>query len=311
MKNKLIVLLGPTASGKSKLAVKLAKKFNGEIVSADSRQVYKEMLIGTASPAQEAQKPNLVSASRKKGPILIEKIPHYMLHIVYPNENFNAAIYKKLAVKIIRDIQKRGKLPFLVGGTGLYISVIVDNLKLPKVPPNRKLRKNLEKKSLKELFEIYKKIDPEGAERIDKQNKRRLIRAIEVSKISGKPFWKQREKSSPMFETLQIGIKLDKDLLKKRIEKRTEKMFKNNLEEEVKNLVKKYGWVPALDSIGYYEWKGYLEGKKTKKQVRKEITLHSLQYAKRQMTWFKKDKRIYWIKNYKEAEDIIKNFLKS
>ena len=309
MKNKLIVLLGPTASGKSKLALKLAKKFNGEVVSADSRQVYKEMLIGTASPAQEAQ--NFVSASREKGPILIEKIPHHMLHIVYPNENFNVAIYKKLAVKVIKDIQKRGNLPFLVGGTGLYISAIVDNLKLPKIPPDKKLRKSLEEKSLKELFEIYKKIDPEGAEHIDKQNKRRLIRTIEVSKISGKPFWKQREKSYPMFEVLRVGIKLDKNSLKKKIEKRVEKMFKDNLEEEVKKLAKKYGWTPALDSIGYYEWKKYLEGEKTKEQVRQEIILHSLQYAKRQMTWFKKDKRVYWIKNYKEAEGIIKNFLES
>jgi len=311
MKNKLIVLLGPTASGKSELAVKLAKKFNGEIVSADSRQIYKEMLIGTASPAQEAQKPNLSSAPREKRPFLIKKIPHHMLHIVYPNENFNVAIYKKLAVKVIKDIQKRGNLPFLVGGTGLYISAIVDNLKLPKIPPDKKLRKSLEEKSLKELFEIYKKIDPEGAEHIDKQNKRRLIRAIEVSKISGKPFWKQREKSYPMFEVLRVGIKLDKNSLKKKIEKRVEKMFKDNLEEEVKKLAKKYGWTPALDSIGYYEWKKYLEGEKTKEQVRQEIILHSLQYAKRQMTWFKKDKRVYWIKNYKEAEGIIKNFLES
>lgn len=295
IKKKLIVILGPTASGKTDLSIKLAKEFKGEIVSADSRQVYKEMDIGSAK----------ITKKEMKG------VPHYLLDVVPPKRKFTVAQYKKLALKTIKMIIKEGKIPILCGGTGLYISAIVDNLKLPKVPPNNKLREKLEKKSLKELFEIYRKLDPKGSQYIDKQNKRRLVRAIEVSKITGRPFWEQREKGKPMFDVLQIGIKLNQNLLKEKIKKRTEKLLKIGLEKEVKKLVKKYGWSPALNSIGYYEWKEYLKGQKTKKQVKKEIILHTLQYTKKQMTWFKKDKRIHWIKNYKEAKKLVKTFLKN
>lgn len=277
---KLIVILGPTASGKTELAIKLAKKFKGEIVSADSRQIYKEMDIGTEKPTKKEMK----------------GIPHHLIDIVNPDQDFNVAVYKELAIKKIKDIQNRRKLPFLVGGTGLYISSIVDNIDFPKVSPNKKLRKELEKKTEKELFEIYKKLDPQGSKFIEKENKRRLIRAIEVCKVTGKSFWKQKKKGKPLFSILQIGIKLPKEELRIRINKRIEKMLKQGLEKEVKKLLKKYGWIPSMQSIGYQEWKNYLEGKISKEEVKNLIKLHTLQFAKRQMTWFKRDKRIHWIK---------------
>ncbi|XOB40994.1 MAG: tRNA (N6-isopentenyl adenosine(37)-C2)-methylthiotransferase MiaB [Candidatus Nealsonbacteria bacterium] len=289
IKPKLIVILGPTAAGKTGLAVKLARQFNGEIISADSRQIYKEMAIGTAKPTKKETK----------------AVPHHLIDFVSLSKDFNVAIYKNKALKVIEKIYKKGKVPFLVGGTGLYIKAIVDNIDFPKVKPNKKLREQLEKKSTGELFKIYKKLDPQGAKLIDKNNKRRLVRAIEVSKLTGKPFWDQRKKQIPLFEVLQIGIKLPKKELKKRISKRTDKMFKLGLEKELKKLKKKYVKSPLLQTIGYAEWFQYTD----KEKIKEAIKLHTLQFAKRQMTWFKKDKKILWIKNYSQAKSLIKSFL--
>ncbi len=288
-KPKLIVILGPTATGKTNLAIKLAKKFNGEIVSADSRQIYKEMAIGTAKPTKKEMK----------------AVPHHLIDFLALNKDFNVALYKEKAIKTIEKIYKKGKLPFLVGGTGLYIKSIVDNVDFPKVKPNKKLRKQLEKKNTKELFKIYKKLDSKGAELIDKNNKRRLVRAIEVCRITKKPFWIQRKKQASLFDILQIGIKLPKKELEKRISKRTDKMFELGLEKEVRKLTKKYGTSPLLQTIGYSEW---LENK-NKEEIKKDIKKHTIQFTKRQMTWFKKDKTINWIKNYSQAEKLIKAFL--
>jgi len=314
MKNKnlpkLIVILGPTASGKTELAIKLAKKFNVEIVSADSRQVYKEMNIATAKP-WNFQFPIFNFQKRKDKFITVQGIPHYLIDVVYPNQEFNVALYKKMVLKAIRDIHRRGKIPFLVGGTGLYIKAIVDNIEFPKVPAQKKLREKLEKRSIKELFEIYKKLDPEGAKFIERKNKRRLIRAIEVCQVTKKSFWQQRERGKSLFDILQIGMKLPKKELKKRVEKRTEKMFKTGLEREAKKLAKKYGWnISPLQTIGYREWKEYFEGKIDKNEVKNRIILHTIQFAKHQMTWFKKDKRINWIRNYQGAKKLIKKFLR-
>ncbi len=281
MLKKLVVVLGPTASGKTKMAVKLAKKFNGEIVSADSRQVYKGMDIGTAKPTKKER----------------QGIRHHLIDIIKPNKEFNAAIFKKKAIGTIKNIQRRKRLPFLVGGTGLYIQTIVDNIEFPKVAPNKKLREKLEQKSVKELFRIYKKLDPKGIKEIEKDNKRRLIRAIEVSKISKKPFSEQKRKGKPLFNILEIGIKKSKEEIKKSVEKRIKKMFKMGLENEVKGLVKKYGRVPCLQTIGYQE------------SSPEETSLHTLQFAKRQMTWFKRSKKIQWVKNYQQAKKLIRQFL--
>jgi len=293
-KKKLIVILGPTASGKTNLAIGLAKKFNGEIVSADSRQIYKEMNIGTNKPTKEE----------------LKEIPHHLIDIIKPDKEFNVVLYKDLAIKAIEKIRKKKKLPFLVGGTGLYIWAVVENIDFPRVPPNKSLRKKLEKKTTKELFEIYKKLDPQGAKMIEKENKRRLIRAIEVCRATKSSFWEERKKKPPLFEVLEIGIKLPKKELEKRIEKRTIKMIKDGLEKEAQSLFKKYKGHPSLETIGYQEWKDYFEGKIDKAEVIRRIIKNTKKYAKRQMTWFKRDKKIHWITNQKEAEKLIKNFLK-
>jgi len=294
----LIVVLGPTASGKTGTAIKLAKEFNGEIVSADSRQAYKEMDIGTAKPTKKEQK----------------EVPHHLVDFISLKEEFNVATYKEMAVKAIQDILERNKIPFLVGGTGLYIKAVVDNFLFPDVKAQKQLREKLEKKTKKELFEIYKKLDPKGAKKIQKENKRRLIRAIEVSQKKGGSFWNQRKRGDPLFESLQIGLKRPRKKLRERIDQRTEKMFEKSLEKEVKEIYKKYGSSPLLETIGYQEWMPYLEKNKeirTKDRIRikAEIKLHTLQFTKRQMTWFKKDKRIHWLEEYREAEKLVKKFL--
>jgi len=273
IKPKLVVVLGPTASGKTDLAVSLAKRFNGELISADSRMIYKGMDIGTNKP----------------------KEPHQMIDIVSPDEDFSVAIYKKMAVEKIKEIQEKGKPPILVGGTGLYIKAIVENLDFPAVKADKKLRKSLEKKSTGELFKMYQKIDKEGAERIDKNNKRRLIRAIEVCLSTNEPFFKER-KGEQLFDVLQIGIGVDKKELKRRISKRVDLMFKQGLEKEVKKLYKKYGFkIPPMQTIGYQEWQDYFKGLISKEEVKEKIKINTLSFAKRQMTWFKKDKTIKWI----------------
>ena len=289
--NKLLIILGPTASGKSDLAIKIAKLFNGEIISADSRQVYKEMNIGTAKPS--------------KG-----NIRYHLLDIIEPDKRFSAAQYKELACKAIKDIQNRNKLPILCGGTGLYISSIIEDWQFPEVPPQEKLRKELEEESIKQLFKIYQKLDTEGAKSIDKKNKRRLIRAIEVCKANNKPFWQQRKSGKSLFNTLLIGIELPKEQLRERIAKRIKKMIKMNLETEVKVLFKKYGWIPSLQTIGYQEWKEYFNNKLNKKEVQDLIELHTVQYSKRQMTWFKKMKNIQWIEKLEQAIKLTELFLK-
>ena len=294
---KLIVILGPTASGKTGVGIKLSQDFNGEIVSADSKQVYKELTIGTAKPTKEER----------------STVKHHLVDMVSLKENFNVSTYKELALKAIRKTLEEGKQPILVGGTGLYIKAIVNNLSLTQTPPDDKIRKGLEKKNTKELFDIYKKLDPQGAKKIDKKNKRRLVRAIEVCKITKKPFWKQREEEKPLFDVLQIGLKLPEKKLKERISKRTEEMFKIGLEKEAIKVIKKYRHSPSLAIIGYQEWFPFYPKfsltTKDREKIKKEIILRTLQFSKRQATWFKQDKRIRWAKDYKEAKKIVKAFL--
>ena len=273
IKPKLLVVLGPTASGKTDLALFLEKKFNGELVSADSRMIYKGMDIGTNKPEEF----------------------HHMVDITSPDQEFSVALYKKMALEKIGKIIEKGKLPILVGGTGLYIKSIIENLDFPSVKANKKLRKDLEKKTTEDLFKMYKKLDKKGAQIIDKNNKRRLIRAIEVSLLTNEPFFKER-KGEPFFDVLQIGIKVNKKELKERIDKRVDSMFKQGLEKEVRKLSKKYGFkIPPMQTIGYQEWQDCFKGIISKNEVREKIKANTLKFAKRQMTWFKKDINIKWI----------------
>ncbi|MDD5569433.1 MAG: tRNA (adenosine(37)-N6)-dimethylallyltransferase MiaA [Candidatus Pacebacteria bacterium] len=300
-KAKLITIAGPTASGKTDLAIKLAKKFNGEIISADSRLVYKKMDIGTAKPLKDY----------KQKEYFVKGIRHHLIDILDLKEDFNAALFKERAIETINNMLERGKLPILVGGTGLYIKAIIDNLDFPKIKPDKKLRAELERKTTEELFRLYKKLDPSGAKKIDKNNKRRLIRAIEVCKITGQPFWQERKIEEPIYNCLRFGIKTSKTELESRIKTRVEKMIKLGLEKEAKKLFAEYGKNNKnLNTIGYSEWKDYFSGKIGKEKVKEDIVKNTVSYAKRQTTWFKKENHIKWISDYKQAEKEIQEFLK-
>jgi len=274
------------------MGLKLAKKFNGELVSADSRAIYQGMDIGTAKT-------------------LNSPIPHHLTNIISPTQQFTVAQFKKLALKTIKDIQFRKKIPFLAGGTGLYISSIVDNLKIPQVKPNYKLREKLALKSKEVLYKKLLQLDPTATNFVDKDNPRRLIRAIEICRATKKPFKELRKKGKSLFDTLQIGIKLPNDLLRQAINKRVNKMIRDGLVDEVKQLYKKYGQVPGFNSIGYKEIISYLKKEITLKQAQELIRTNTYHYAKRQITWFKRDKRIIWIGNINQAEKITACFLKS
>ena len=256
--NKLIVILGPTASGKTDLAIKLARKYNGEVVSADSRQVYKGMNIGTAKPLD------------------LEGVPHWLLDIKNPSQNYTAAEYKKDAVKAIKNIQKKGKLPILAGGTGLYIKAVVENLNIPKVKTNlllrQKIEKEIEKRGLDYVFKKLVKLDPEAAYIVDSKNPRRVVRALEVCRLTKKPFSKQRKAGKPLFDVLEIGISLPPEKLKEIINIRVYQMANQGLVGEVEKLVKKFGsGQQAFDAIGYREIINFLNPEKN--GAAKKITL--------------------------------------
>ncbi len=318
---KIIVILGPTASGKSDLAIKIARKFNGEIISADSRQIYRGMDIGTAKPPISPARQNRAGAKlsalptgRAIMPVYSQGIPHYLIDIKSPNQSYTVAQYKKDAVSATRKILKKSKLPILVGGTGLYIKAVVDNLEIPEVKPNPRLRQKLEKelneKGLNYLYEKLIVLDPEAVYIIDRHNPRRVIRALEITLFSKKPFSQQRKQGEKLFDALKIGINLDKEKLKNKIEKRVNFMVNDGLISETKKLIKKYRLkLPVFDAIGYREIINYLEGKIPLSEAINQIKRNTWLYAKRQMTWFKRDKEIIWLKNIKEAENLIKKFL--
>jgi tRNA dimethylallyltransferase len=295
MKNKLIVILGPTSSGKTDLSIKLAKKFNGEVISADSRQVYKRMDIGTGKVTKKE----------------MQGIPHYLLDVANPKTRFTVAQYQKLALKAIKKIQKKNKMPFLVGGTGFYIQSIVDGIAIPEVKPDWKLRKKLEKLTTEQLFEKLKKLDPVRAKSIDARNPRRLIRALEIIFTTKKPIPKLGCPTS-QFDCLEIGILKSREELKALMHKRLMKRLKNNaMINEVKILHKYLSW-ERLEEFGleYRLVAQYLQGRISYREMINNIQKESEHYAKRQMTWFKRDKRIHWIKDHKEAERLINNFIK-
>lgn len=305
MKNilpKIIVILGPTASGKTDLSLALAKKFNGEIVSADSRQVYKKMNIGTAKPAGEWNKKEYI----------VGGVPHHLMDIVDPGKDFSLADYKNLATQAVKDILNKKKLPIVVGGTGLYIQTLIENLDIPKVEPSKQLRKQLEKKTLPELVKMLEKIDPASAKKIDLKNPRRVLRALEVFILSGESFFNQRTKSKPMYQVLQIGIDWSREELFKRINARVDKQITEGLVEETKKLAGKYKWnIPSMSGIGYKQIGFYLRGEMSLAEAVEILKRDTRHYAKRQMTWFKRDKNIVWIKNsdLALAEKKIKEFL--
>ena len=334
---KIIVILGPTASGKSDLAVGLAKKFNGEIISADSRQVYKEMDIGTGKvegtwqshPKKNRRSSKILKMQRKKV-FMYKGIPHYCIDYVSPKRIYTVLDFKKCAEKAIKDILSRGKIPIICGGTGFYIQAITGGIAIPEVKPNWKLRKQLEKKTAEQLFKMLKKLDPERAKTIDAKNPRRLIRAIELAQsLDRVPRTTLGISKGSPWQILQIGIKLPKKELEKKIEKRVKKMINppsgEGLIEETKKLKKSGLPWKRIYELGFeYKYPAmFLRGKISKEETLEKMFLENRRYAKRQITWFKKypkspdksghrdggSQKIRWMKNYKEAERLAKKFL--
>jgi tRNA dimethylallyltransferase len=283
-KPKLLVVVGETASGKSDLALKLAKKLDGEIISADSWQVYKGFDVGTAKPSTSEQK----------------QVKHHLIDVREADEGFNAPLFKKMAQKAIKDISSRGKLPIIVGGTGLYIdSLIYDYGFLPAVPATQ--RAKLNSMSLEDLIKEGR-VRKINLETIDLRNKRRVIRAIEAK--GQKP-----TKKTLMPGIIVIGLRLSREELRNRLDKRVEKMFKEGLEQEVKGLSEQHGWgVEPMKGIGYREFKDYFAGDQTLDQTKKRIISSTLNLAKRQRTWFKRHNFIHW---YDSPEAAFTSVIKS
>ena len=304
--SKLLVILGPTASGKSDLAMKVAKLFNGEIISADSRQVYRGMDLGTGKiPRDKIQNTCL----RRQAEYYSGGIRHYLLDMSDPKEYFSVVQYQKLAQKAIKDVQKKGKLPILCGGTGLYLSAIIEGWQFPNVPPNAKLRQELEGLNTEQLSQKLRELDPKRATTIDKNNRRRLIRALEI--IYQDKIVSPLKKKPLQAKILILGIKKDKEELKKLIKLRLEKGLSDGMIEEVKKL--KDNGVPSkrLEDFGLeYRWLNrYLENQITLLEMKEGLYRDICHYAKRQMTWFKKIPNVHWVTNNEEVIKLTNDFL--
>lgn len=298
MRKKLIVILGPTASGKTNLGIKLAKKFNGEIINADSRTIYKEFNIGTDKPGKD----------KNKKEYTVSGIQHYLIDFLKPNKEFSVAEYQNQAKEKIKEIQKKDKAVFMVGGSPLYIDSVIYDYKIPKVEPNWKLREKLTKEPLEKLVSKLKKINSKILGEIDLKNKRKIIRVLEIS-LKGETKNKKPKKIIP--NILILGIKTDRKELYKTINRRVDNMIKKGLISEVKKLLKKYKEnAPALSGIGYREIVSFFKKEISKEEAIELIKRNSRHFAKRQLTWFRRDKNINWVLSQNEAEKKIKDFLR-
>ena len=289
MNNKVVVLVGPTASGKTKISVELAKQFNGSIVSADSMQIYRHMDIGTAKPTQAER----------------DGIPHYMMDVISANEDFSVADYVRMADDCVREILSCGRLPFLVGGTGLYVSSFLDHLQFTQAEKDEHYRAFLNQIASEHganvLKQLLDSVDAEAAEKIHVNNVKRLIRALEIYKTSGLTMTEQnlqsRQTVSP-YTFCVIGLYyLDRAQLYERIDRRVDEMFEAGLEQEVRALLHDGIVTPdcnAMQAIGYKQFLPYLRGECDLTEVRERIKTESRHYAKRQLTWLRRDERIQW-----------------
>lgn len=279
----LIVIVGTTASGKSQLALQLAERFNGEIIAADSRTVYKGMDIGTAKPSMAEQ----------------ARIPHHVLDIVTPDQAFTAADFQRQANEAIRSIQQRNKVAIMVGGTGLYVDSILYGFTFR--PVDAKRRAKLEDLSVAELQQIIQEQELELP--VDRQNPRHLIRTIESGGQLG-------QRQPLRVNTLVVGLQIPMEVLKQHISERVARMFAQGLEREVRNLAKTYSWQsPGLSAIGYREFKLYFEGQQSLEQTQQQITTHTVQYARRQRLWFKRSPDIQWCDTAQTAQAVVEAFL--
>lgn len=276
-KPKVIAIVGATASGKTGYAVELAKKINGEIISSDSRLVYKGFDIGTAKPTLEER----------------QGVPHHMIDLVEPEFDYSAGLYVENAEKVIFDILERGKVPIVAGGTGLYYRLLLENYDAPKVEPDYELREELSALSSSELFDMLEKLDGKRAAEIKPNDKKKLIRAIELEKHIEKPL--SEYKKEPIFDVEWIGLNYPREDLYDRINKRVDLMVKNGLVEETEQLLQKHGRIKNLVcTIGYQEMIAYMDNILTLEEAKERLKQNTRNYAKRQLTWFRKNPLIKW-----------------
>ena len=294
-KEKVIVICGPTASGKTALSIELAKQINGEIISSDSMQIYKEMNIGTAKPTPEET----------------QGIKHYLIDFVSPEERYSVADYKKDAKKAIKEILQKGKVPIIVGGTGLYVDSLIYEIEYPEIEFDEEYRNELEnqveKNGLEKLYKKAKEIDPEAIEKISPNDKKRILRILEIYHATGKNKTEQEKESRKKeveYDYKVYALNWDREKLYERINKRVDIMIEQGLIEEVKNILKSHNKFPtAMQGLGYKEVVEYLKNETTKEEMIEKIKRETRRYAKRQMTWFRKNKQTIWL----NAEDKIQN----
>lgn len=283
--NPVIAIVGPTGIGKSNLGLLLAQTFDGEIVNADSRQIYRYMDTGTAKPGPEER----------------ASVPHHLIDIINPDEDFSLALYQSLAGGVIEDIRRRGKLPLLVGGTGLYVWAILEGWNIPKVPPNPALRRRLEARASAEgcetLHRRLHEVDPESAARINPQNLRRIIRALEIHEATGRPPSQLQGKTAPTFDSLIIGLTAARTRLYRMIDRRVDSMIQRGLAAEVKSLIDRgYGLdLPSMSSVGYRQMGRFIQGDLDLETAIQQVKFETHRFARHQYAWFRlTDPRIKW-----------------
>ena len=299
-KPKVIVICGPTASGKTSLSISLAKKINGEIVSCDSMQIYKEMDIGSAKPTVEE----------------MQEIKHYLVDFVSPEKRYSVSEYKEDASKSIEEIINKGKTPIIVGGTGLYLNSFIYNIQYNEMEVDLNYRRELEKEAeeygLEVLYNRAKEIDPEAMEKVSANDKKRITRVLEIYNATGrnKTELEKKSRKEVSYNYLIFGINMERSILYDRINKRVDIMLEQGLIEEVKNLINKYSNMPtAMQGLGYKEVKEFLDGNISKEEMIEKIKMETRRYAKRQITWFKRIENIIWLDGLNKTEENVNSIM--
>lgn len=299
-KPKVIVICGPTASGKTSLSISLAKKINGEIVSCDSMQIYKEMDIGSAKPTVEE----------------MQEIKHYLVDFVSPEKRYSVSEYKEDASKAIEEIINKGKTPIIVGGTGLYLNSLIYNIQYNEMEVDLNYRRELEKEAeeygLEVLYNRAKEIDPEAMEKVSANDKKRITRVLEIYNATGrnKTELEKKSRKEVPYNYLIFGINMERSILYDRINKRVDIMLEQGLIEEVENLINKYSNMPtAMQGLGYKEVKEFLDGNISKEEMIEKIKMETRRYAKRQITWFKRIKNIIWLDGLNKTEENVNSIM--
>ena len=299
-KPKVIVICGPTASGKTSLSISLAKKINGEIVSCDSMQIYKEMDIGSAKPTVEE----------------MQEIKHYLVDFVSPEKRYSVSEYKEDASKAIEEIINKGKTPIIVGGTGLYLNSLIYNIQYNEMEVDLNYRRELEKEAeeygLEVLYNRAKEIDPEAMEKVSANDKKRITRVLEIYNATGrnKTELEKKSRKEVPYNYLIFGINMERSILYDRINKRVDIMLEQGLIEEVKNLINKYSNMPtAMQGLGYKEVKEFLDGNISKEEMIEKIKMETRRYTKRQITWFKRIENIIWLDGLNKTEENVNSIM--